>query len=182
MFSGAIWSSTLWALCQSTQNTPLVSSILPTSWEDPTSHPGSEEGWSMQVGLVYLCLLMTKMIGVNIKWISEMFLHPNTTLCPSSTERSRVTRTWLHQGCLLFVDQMPLHPRLPWCNSFGFACSLLTERPCAHVYLKQLLWVCLFFVDRTRLPPVLKYAVPYEWQWRHSSLWHLHRYCKCFSC
>ena len=52
MFSGAIWSSTLWALCQSTQNTPLVSLVLPTSWEDPTSHPGSEEGWSMQVGLV----------------------------------------------------------------------------------------------------------------------------------
>ena len=210
MVSGAIWSSTLWAVCQSAQNMPLVSLILPTSWEDPTSHPGSKEEWSMQVGLVYLCLLMTKMIGVNIEWIGEMFLHPNlpwcdslgfacslltehsheiyhnATLCPSSTKRSCVTVTRLHQGCLLFVDriplhprllwchsfgftcpssterscvtmtqlrqgcllfvdQTPLHPRLPWCNSFRFACSLLTERPCTHIYLKWLLWVCLFF-------------------------------------
>ena len=160
----------------------------------------------MQVGLVYLCLLMTKMIGVNIEWISEMFLHPNlpwrdslvfacpsstersckvyhnATLCPSSTKRSCVTVTQLCQGCLLFVDWMPLHPRLLWHNSFRFACSSLTERPCAHVYLKRLLRVCLFFVDRTHLPPALKYAIPYEQQWCHSSLWHLHRYCKCFSC
>ena len=206
MFSGEIWSSTLWALCQSAQNMPLVLSILPTSWEDPTSHPGSKEGWSMQVGLVYLCLLMTKMIGVNIEWIGEMFLHPNlpwcdllgsacssltehsceiyhnVTLCPSSTKRSCVTMTQLCQGCLIFIDRTPLHPRLPWHNSFRFACSSSTKCPCAHVYLKRLLWVCLFFVDRTHLPLALKYAVPYEWQWCHSSLWHLHRYCKCFSC
>ena len=166
MFSVAIWSSTLWALCQSAQNMPLVLSILSTS-------SGSKEGWSMQVGLVYLCLLMTKIIGVNIEWISEMFLHPNlpwcdllrfacssltersckiyrnVTLCPSSTECSCVTVTWLCQGCLLFIDRTPLCPRLPWCNSFGFACSLLTERPCAHVY--SFGFVCSSLTERAFL-------------------------------
>ena len=174
MFSGAIWSSTLWAL------TTIIFVISKHRYTKPTcmDHPSLEPGWdvgsSQDVGRINKTKGMFWADWHNIKWIGEMFLHPNlpllgfacssltersceiycnTTLCSSSTERSRVTMTWLHQGCLLFVDWMPLHPRLPWCNSFRFTCPLSTE--CSCVTVTWLCQGCLLFVNQTPLHPRL---------------------------